>query len=343
MRAAAYVGDQTIRVEEREPVEPAPGQVRLDVAYVGICGTDLHIKHGAMDTRVTLPAVIGHEMSGTVAAVGQDVTGWSTGDRVTVMPLRWCGDCAACRAGHRHVCERLVFVGIDAPGALQQSWTIEQDLMVRLPEGLPLDQAALAEPLAVAVHDVRRSRLAAGDRALVVGGGPIGLLVATVAAVAGADVLVSEPNRFRRELATQLGLSTLDPMSEDVATRVDAWTEGAGVDVAFEVSGSIAGLQASTQALRVRGRLVVVAIHPEPVPVDLFRLFWRELQLIGARVYERADFEHAVELLGTGAIPAAELISKIEPIDRAAEAFALLEDGAGVMKVLVDCRQRPAR
>jgi (R,R)-butanediol dehydrogenase / meso-butanediol dehydrogenase / diacetyl reductase len=343
MRAAAYVGDQTIRVEERELVEPAPGQVRLDVAYVGICGTDLHIKHGAMDARVTLPAVIGHEMSGTVAAVGPDVTGWSAGDRVTVMPLRWCGDCAACRAGHRHVCERLVFVGIDAPGALQQSWTIEPDLMVRLPEGLPLDQAALAEPLAVAVHDVRRSGLAAGDRALVVGGGPIGLLIATVAAATGADVLVSEPNRFRRELAAQLGLSTFDPMSEDVGTRVDAWTDGAGVDVAFEVSGSIAGLQASTHAVRVRGRLVVVAIHTEPVPVDLFRLFWRELELVGARVYERADFERAVELLGRGAIPAAQLISKIEPIDRAPEAFALLEDGPGVMKVLVDCRRAPAR
>jgi (R,R)-butanediol dehydrogenase/meso-butanediol dehydrogenase/diacetyl reductase len=343
MRAAAYVGDDTIRVQEREPVEPAPGQVRLDVAYVGICGTDLHIKHGAMDARVTLPAVIGHEMSGTVAAVGEDVTEWTQGDRVTVMPLRWCGDCAACRAGHRHVCQRLVFVGIDSPGALQQSWTVDQDLVVRLPEGLPLDQAALAEPVAVAVHDVRRAALGAGERALVVGGGPIGLLIATVAAATGADVLVSEPNRFRRELATQLSLSTLDPLSEDIATRVDAWTEGAGVDVAFEVSGAIAGLRASTHALRVRGRLVVVAIHSEPVPVDLFRLFWRELELIGARVYERADFERAVELLGTGAIPAAELISKIEPIDRAPEAFALLEDGPGVMKVLVDCRQRPAR
>jgi (R,R)-butanediol dehydrogenase / meso-butanediol dehydrogenase / diacetyl reductase len=339
MRAAAYVGDQTIRVEEREPVEPAPGQVRLDVAYVGICGTDLHIKHGAMDARVTLPGVIGHEMSGTVAAIGQEVTEWSPGDRVTVMPLRWCGKCAACRAGHRHVCERLVFVGIDAPGALQQSWTIEQDLLVRLPEGLPLDQAALAEPVAVAVHDVRRAALRAGERALVVGGGPIGMLIATVAAAGGADVLVSEPNRFRRELASQLGLSTLDPVGEDVATRVEAWTEEAGVDVAFEVSGSIAGLQASTHALRVRGRLVVVAIHSEPVPLDLFRFFWRELELIGARVYERTDFERAIELLDTGAIPAAQLISQVEPIDRAPEAFALLEDGAGVMKVLVDCQK----
>jgi (R,R)-butanediol dehydrogenase / meso-butanediol dehydrogenase / diacetyl reductase len=338
MRAAVYVGEQTIRVEDRRPEEPGRGQVRLDVAYVGICGTDLHVKHGAMDARVTLPAVIGHEMSGTVAAVGDGVSAWTPGDRVTVMPLRWCGACAACRAGHRHICQRLVFVGIDAPGALQQSWTVEQELLVRLPEGVALEHAALAEPAAVAVHDVRRAGLAAGERALVVGGGPIGMLIAMVAAATGADVLVSEPNGFRRGLAVQLGLSTVDPMAEDLAARVEAWTQGAGVDVAFEVSGSSAGLLAATHALRVRGRLVVVAIHNQPVAVDLFRVFWRELELIGARVYERTDFERAVELLAAGAIPAAELISAAEPIDRAAEAFAQLETGGDVMKVLIDCR-----
>jgi (R,R)-butanediol dehydrogenase / meso-butanediol dehydrogenase / diacetyl reductase len=343
MRAAAYVGDDTIRVQEREPLEPAPGQVRLDVAYVGICGTDLHIKHGAMDARVTLPAVIGHEMSGTVAAVGEDVTEWTQGDRVTVMPLRWCGDCAACRAGHRHVCQRLVFVGIDSPGALQQSWTVDQDLVVRLPERLPLDHAALAEPMAVAVHDVRRAGLAAGGRALVVGGGPIGLLIALVAASEGIGVVVSEPNAFRRAVAEQLGLRTIDPIAEDVTSAVDGWTDGAGVDVAFEVSGSGRGLATATHSLRVRGRLVVVAIHSQPVPVDLFRVFWRELELSGARVYERADFERAVELLAAGAIPAAPLISAVVPLERTADAFAALEGGDDVVKVLIDCRQEVAR
>jgi (R,R)-butanediol dehydrogenase/meso-butanediol dehydrogenase/diacetyl reductase len=342
MLAATYVGDQTIRVEERRPEAPGPGQVRIDVAYVGICGTDLHIKHGAMDSRVAMPAVIGHEMSGTVAAVGEGVMTCGPGDRVTVMPLRWCGSCAACCAGHRHICHNLVFVGIDAPGALQQSWTVEQELIVRMPERLRLDHAALTEPVAVAAHDVRRAGVRAGDRALVVGGGPIGLLIATVATAQGADVLVSEPNPFRRELAARLGFAALDPLVEDVVARVDAWTAGAGADVAFEVSGNTAGLRAATHALRARGRLVVVAIHSEPVPVDLFRVFWRELELIGARVYERPDFERAVELLAKGIIPTQRLISTVEPIDRAPEAFGLLEEGADVMKVLIDCRPRAA-
>ena len=338
MRAAAYIGDQRFRVEERDAREPGDGQVRLDVAYVGICGTDLHIKHGAMDARVTIPAVIGHEMSGTVADVGEGVTGWAPGDRVTVMPLDWCGSCPACRAGHQHVCQKLVFVGIDAAGAMQQSWTVPERLLVRLPPELPLDHAALAEPAAVAVHDVRRAGLRRGDRALVVGGGPIGTLIAAVAAAEGADVAVSEPNAFRRALAQELGLKTLDPTRADVAAMVDEWTQGAGVDVAFEVSGSEPGLTAATHALRVRGRLVVVAIHSRPVAVDLFRVFWRELDLRGARVYERADFERAVALLASGAIPAARLITDIEPLERTEAAFAALEGGGDVMKVLIDCR-----
>jgi (R,R)-butanediol dehydrogenase / meso-butanediol dehydrogenase / diacetyl reductase len=337
MRAAAYIGDQTFRVEDRDPREPAAGEVRLDVAYVGICGTDLHIKHGAMDARVTIPAIIGHEMSGTVAAVGEGVADWAPGERVTIMPLDWCGTCPACRAGHQHVCQNLVFVGIDAAGAMQQSWTVPERLLVRLPADLPLDQAALTEPVAVAVHDVRRAGLRGGERALVVGGGPIGMLIAAVAVAEGGDVLISEPNGFRRAVAERLGLKTLDPTVDDVAAAVETWTGGAGADVAFEVSGSGAGLAAATHAVRVRGRLVVVAIHSQPVAVDLFRVFWRELTLVGARVYERVDFERAVTLLARGAIPAAQLISAVEPLERTQAAFAALEGGGDVMKVLIDC------
>ena len=116
MRSATYRGDRTVAIEDRDPVPPGDGQVRLDVAYTGICGTDLHILHGTMDHRVAVPAVIGHEMSGRIAALGPGVTGWSVGDAVTVMPLRWCGRCPACAAGNSHICHRLNFVGIDSPG-----------------------------------------------------------------------------------------------------------------------------------------------------------------------------------------------------------------------------------
>jgi len=163
------------------------------------------------------------------------------------------------------------------------------------------------------------------------------LLVACAAHARGADVVVAEPAERRRRIAQVVGLQAIDPAAIDVQAFVSDWTGGAGVEVAFEVSGSVAGIDTAIQSLRVRGRIVVVAIHPTPPSVNLFRVFWRELMLIGARVYERQDFEEAVNLLGTGAIPAAKLITRIEPLDAVAGAFAELESGRA-MKVLIDCR-----
>jgi (R,R)-butanediol dehydrogenase/meso-butanediol dehydrogenase/diacetyl reductase len=337
MKAARYLGERTLETVETEPRDPGPGEVRLDVSYTGICGTDLHIFHGAMDARVSVPAVLGHEMSGTLAALGEGVEGWSVGQRVTVMPLAWCGHCPACRAGHQHICHNLDFVGIDSPGSMQSSWTVSQDLLVALPATLSLEHAALTEPTAVAVHDVRRAGLRAGEKALVVGGGPIGLLIASVARSSGADVVVVELNEARREFAGSLGLRAIDPTAAEMEAVVTEWTEGSGADVAFEVSGAVGGIETAIQSLATRGRLVVVAIHPIPPPVNLFRVFWRELTLVGARVYERPDFEEAVGLLASGSIPAAELITTVKTLDMVAEGFAELESGSA-MKVLIDCR-----
>jgi (R,R)-butanediol dehydrogenase/meso-butanediol dehydrogenase/diacetyl reductase len=333
-----YAGAGSLRVQASAPVPPAVGQVRIDVAYTGICGTDLHIFHGAMDGRVNPPGVIGHEMSGRIAEIAPGVEGWETGEPVTVMPLARCGDCPACRAGHLHICHRLDFIGIDSTGSMQSSWTVPADTLVRLPRHVPLDHAALVEPTAVAVHDVRRGAVQPGEKVVVVGGGPVGVPIALVARHAGAEVRLVELDPFRRQVAEKLGLATLDPRGQDVTAEVEAWTGGAGASVAFEVSGAAAGVATAVDALAVRGRLVLVAIHPAPREINLHRFFWRELTLIGARLYDHDDFETAVRLIADGDIPAGALISRISPLERAAEAFAALESGGGVMKVLIDCR-----
>lgn len=338
MRSALYAGNGTIVVEDRPPVPPAPGQVQIAVAYAGICGTDLHILHGAMDQRVRIPQPIGHEMSGRVAATGAGVDDLAVGQPVTVMPLDWCGACPACRAGHRHVCHRLNFIGIDSPGAMQQRWTVPASVVVPLPAQLPLTRGALVEPTAVAVHDVRRAGLRPGERAVVIGGGPVGVLIALVARSVGAEVVIVELDRHRRAVADRLGLRTLDPTRGDIPAEVDAWTEGAGAAAAFEVSGTASGLTTAVPLLAVRGRLVIVGIHNQPREVDLFRFFWRELTLVAARVYDRGDYDTAIELLGTGTVPADPLISRIEPLDNAAGAFAALRGGGNTMKVLIDCQ-----
>ncbi|MGW0192170.1 zinc-dependent alcohol dehydrogenase [Nonomuraea sp. NPDC003201] len=335
--AVRYTAARTLDTAPVEPTSPGPGEVELAPAYVGICGTDLHIFHGDMDARVSTPAVLGHEMSGRVLRVGPDVEGWRPGDAVTVMPLRWDDSCPACRAGNRHICQHLDFIGIDSPGAMQQRWIVPAATLVRLPDSLPLDRAALVEPTAVAVHDVARARVRDGERVVVVGGGPIGILIALVARATGAEVRVVELSGHRRILAQKLGLTAWNPAAEDVPELVRQWTGDAGADVAFEVSGAAGGVDTAVQVLGVRGRLCLVAIHPRPREVDLHRFFWRELTLIGARLYDRSDFEKAVTLVADATIPAEQLISKVVPLTQAPAAFEALEAGGDVMKILVDC------
>jgi len=336
-KAVSYDGRGRFSVRDAEPVPPGEGEVRLDVAYCGVCGTDLHIAHGAMDGRVRPPRVIGHEMSGTVAELGPGVHGFSVGDRVVVRPLDSRGETPADR-GFSHISRNLKFLGIDTPGAFQSSWTVPAFTLHRLPDRVDLRLAALAEPLAVACHDVRRAELVPGEIAVVIGGGPIGLLIALVARAAGARVLLSEVNPARLELAAELGLETVDPTVTDAVARVAELTRGAGADVVFEVSGSAAGALAMTELAGLRGRLVVVAIFPEPQPVRLFEFFWKELQLRGARVYEPADYERAIELLAAGALPLERLISRVEPLERLPSLFAELSAAPSGVKFLVDCR-----
>ena len=337
MKAVFYEGLGRFALGDSEPRSPADGEVRLEVAYCGICGTDLHIAHGAMDHRVSTPQVIGHEMSGTVAELGAGVDGFEIGDPVVVRPLDAQGETPADK-GFSHISRNLKFLGIDTPGAFQGSWTVPAFTLHRLPSGVDLRIAALTEPLAVACHDVGRAELRPDETAVVIGGGPIGLLVALVARETGANVLVSEVNPSRLALAGELGLDAVDPRAVDVAEHVAALTGEAGADVVFEVSGSAAGALEMSRLACLRGRIVLVAIFPEPQPVSLFDFFWKELELRGARVYEADDYERAITLLEDGRLPLDRLITAVEPLDRLPEVFEEQSRTSSAMKILVDCQ-----
>ncbi len=339
MQAAFYEGNRAIRIGECAPVPPGPRQVQIRVSYCGLCGTDLHIYLGHMDQRVHLPQIMGHEMSGTIAAVGEGVQGFSSGENVTVRPLDPCGNCPACLAGHRHICQRLKFIGIDAPGALQAFWTVPVHTLHKLPASLSLEYAALVEPLAVACHDVRLSGLEAGEHVVVQGGGPIGTLIALVAKSRGARVLLSEVNPFRVALARDLGIEAVNPKDTPLVDLVNERTGQAGADVVFEVSGSAAGAEMMTQLPRTRGRIVVVAIFAHRPPVDLFRFFWRELKLLGARVYEPQDFEAAIALAASGTLPLGRMITDVRPLGALAGALREMERGGEVMKIVLRCQE----
>jgi 2-desacetyl-2-hydroxyethyl bacteriochlorophyllide A dehydrogenase len=332
---AAYYSKGDVRVVDVSTAVPAPGpgEVVLQVAYVGLCGTDLHLVHGNMDHRVSPPQVFGHEMSGIVDAVGADVDSCAVGDRVVVRPLVSCGKCPACLAGNSHICQRLTFVGIDSAGALQQHWRVPAELVHRISAAVPLRHAALVEPLAVACHDARIGEVRPGEKVVVIGAGSIGLLIAIVVRALGAQPLLVDIVEGRLAKARSLGFIAIQ--AGTAAAHVDEWTAGAGADVVFEVTGSEAGAAAATTLPRVRGRIIIVGIHPAPRPFDLQRVFWRELVIRGARVYEQADYVKAIRMLEDGLVPAEQIITSVRPLSAVMESLAELEAGTGV-KALID-------
>ena len=337
MKAAYYTGNRTFEVREGTIVPPGPDEVRLQIAYCGICGTDVHIYHGDMDQRVKIPQVIGHETSGEVVEVGPDVENVSVGQRVVVRPLQP-GEPAPVDNGCTHIGKNLKFIGIDTPGAMQASWTVPAYTLHRLPETVSLLHGALVEPLAVACHDVRLAEVRPEENIVVIGGGPIGLLIALVAKQKGASVLVSEVNPQRLPLAAKLGLAVVNPQEEDLVAAVGRATDEAYADVVFEVSGTAPGVDTMTKLPRVRGRIVMVAIHAQPKPVDLFSFFWRELRMIGTRVYEPEDFDEAIRLAATGQIPLDEIITQVEPLEKTQQLFAAIDQNPAGMKYLLNCR-----
>ena len=334
MKAAYYEGNKTMRIGDSVPRDPDTDEVQIKVSYVGICGTDLHIFYGDMDKRVTFPQIMGHEMSGTVAGLGKGVTNVSIGDPVTVMPL----DTTFCDANdpHKHIGKDMKFMGIDTPGAFQSYWTVPAFTLHKLPASLSLKHGALLEPLAVACHDVRLANMVAGETAVVLGGGPIGILVALTARAKGAHVTLSEISPFRIEFAKSLSLDVVNPKDASLQDHILAKTEGRGADTVFEVTGSAAGAATMTTLLRVRGRIVIVGIHPKPNPVDLFQFFWKELELKGARVYENEDFEAAIKLADSGKLPLEQIITETKALDEAQAAFKRMDQGIDVMKILLE-------
>ncbi|MBS8259233.1 Zn-dependent alcohol dehydrogenase [Roseibium polysiphoniae] len=334
-QAAIYRGDKTFTLEQKQVVAPGPGEVQIKVAYCGICGTDLHIYLGHMDKRVGFERTIGHEMSGTVSALGDGVSGFTIDQPIVVRPLDHCGDCPACRAGHEHICHNLKFIGIDTEGAFQEYWNVPVHTLHALPDGLDLSHAALIEPLAVACHDVDRGRVAKDEDVLVIGGGPIGLLVALVARHAGGNVIISEISENRLAYAAKLGFKTINPKTEDAADQANALTGGKGADVVFEVSGTQPGVDLMTAAASTRGRIVMVAIHASKPAIDMFQFFWRELELFGARVYRPEDYDRAMKLLSEGVVDCNSFITDIKPLADIQGAFEALTGNPSAIKSMI--------
>lgn len=339
MKAAFYTEKGKFNIGDSEPIKPQKGEVRLNVAYCGVCGTDVHIFHGVMDQRVNTPQTVGHEASAVVAEIGEEVSNVKVGDKVAVRPLHF-GTPHPFDKGNAHVGKNLKFIGIDSPGAFQKSWTVPAYTLHALPEGLSLAHGAFIEPLSVACHDVKIGRVKQDENCLVIGGGPIGTLIAYVLKEKGAKVMISEVNESRLEMLQSLGFNTVNPIKENITDRISEWTNEAMMDCVFEVSGSAAGVETMTEVVNARGRIVMVAIHGgEKKKVDLFKFFWSEIELLGARLYEEEDYEEAIRIAAKGNIPFEKLITKVDTLDNIQAVFEEIDNNPAGMKYLIDCQQ----
>jgi threonine dehydrogenase-like Zn-dependent dehydrogenase len=229
-------------------------------------------------------------------------------------------------------------LGVDSTGAMQSYWNVPAHLLHRIPDHLSFDQAALIEPVAVACHALRVSHPAAGEFGVVLGGGPIGALVAMVAKVHGLEIAVAEVNPFRIGLLRQAGLEVVDPATTDLVHFVNDRTGGAGADIVFECAGHPRTAVVMTELVRAHGLIEIVSLFAAPAPVNLHRFFARELRLCGTRVYTHEDFEEAIRLLAAHAQPFEKLITTVLPLEGLQEGLEAMEQGRDVMKVLIDCQ-----
>lgn len=334
MRTSFYRRNRLFEIGDAPRPEPGPDEALLRVRRVGICGSDLHIFQGHLDHRVPVNGTIGHEVFAEVVEAPA-ASRFAPGDRVVVEPVRFCGTCRACRMGATYLCYHLKVLGVDDTGGMQDYWAVPVDRLLPVPDTLADNEAALIEPMAVATHDVGRAQVKRGDTVLVFGGGPIGTLIALVARQRGADVRVVEINPWRVAFLQQLGFATIGP-GEDPVAVVRTWTDGNGVDVVFEVSGSPAVVRIVTAVVRVWGTVSIIAIHAEPTPVNLYPMFARELTMLGSRLYTRAAWVEAIELLASGAIDASPLVSRLIPLEQLQQGMEDALGGSPVMKILVD-------
>lgn len=309
MRAAVYVGDGRVAVEEVPCPEPGPGEALIEIAECGICGSDLHM---VLERYAKPGAILGHEWSGIVTSAPRG-SGWSPGDRVVDNPTSGCGVCRPCRRGRPSVCLRrgpVSFVGYR--GAFCRYKTVAADGLIRIPDSLPTRVAALTEPTAIALHAVRLAGVGPADRVLVTGAGPVGLLIIAVLRAQGvSDITVSEPSPVRRQRALDVGSSRVvmpdtlvaPPMVEPVAEPYA---------VVFECSGHASAIEASLGQLDYAGTLVIVGTGFEPPRFNQNRMIIFELEIVGAYNYNDDGFQPAVDLLDSGTLP---LDSLIEPDD----------------------------
>ena len=348
MKAAVWHEKGDIRIEDMADPKPGAGQVKARIKVCGICGSDLHeYKEGPfiipsrphpLTKREGGPVILGHEFSAEITEVGDGVSRFNPGDRVVVNPLIYCGECHYCKLGQHIMCTKLGTFGFAADGAFAEYGVFYEYSLFKLPDSVTDDMGAFVEPLAVAVHAVKRSRMQVGASVAIVGAGPIGLLVMQACRAAGAgEVFVVEPMEARRKMAAKTGATAVfDPTEADPGKEIAKLTDGLRADTAFDCVGNQSAFDTALKVTGRRGVTCIVGLALKPIQVPFIRLWGHEKELTFSSGYED-EFPAAISYLADGRVKVEELISERIQLEDLVEKgiTRLLEEGDKYIKILV--------
>ena len=348
MKAAVWHEKGDIRIEDIADPRPAAGQVKVKIKVCGICGSDLHeyrdgpfiipSRPHPLTERQGGPVILGHEFSAEVTELGERASRFQLGDRVVVNPLIYCGECYYCKLGQHIMCTKLGTFGFAADGAFAEYGVFHEYSLIGLPNTVTDDMGAFVEPLAVAVHAVKRSRMKIGASVAVVGAGPIGLLVMQACRAGGAGhVFVVEPMEARREMAAKTGATAVfDPTGADPGKEIAKLTDGLRADMAFDCVGNQSAFDTALKVTGRRGVICVVGLALKPIQVPFMRLWGHEKEITFSSGYED-EFPAAISYLADGRVKVEELISERIPLEDLVEKGleALLKEGEKHIKILV--------
>ncbi|MEH7418811.1 zinc-binding alcohol dehydrogenase family protein [Neobacillus drentensis] len=314
----------TIQEVEKPQIVHAT-DVLVRVKRVGICGSDLHLYHGT-NPLATLPRVVGHEVAGEVVEVGSEVTNLQVGDHVVVEPIRYCGECYACRKGQPNVCQSLTVFGVHEDGGMREWFVLPEKQLHKVNSDLPWEEIVLAEPYTIGAQAVYRGQVGEGDTVLIQGAGPIGICVLKMAKFLGATVMVTDLSDERLSFAKENGADTIvNAGREDVLTAVQEWTNGEGANKVIDAVCLPSTFALSVEAVSAAGNVVVLGFVEQPAAISQLPITKKEVTITGSRL-QTYQFPKIVELLNEGNLRHNGLVTHTFPLAQVQEAFTFIEE-----------------
>lgn len=341
MRQVVLTAPKTL--EFREVAEPKaadlkPDEILINVKHIGICGSEIHSYHG-LHPATFYPVVQGHEYSGIVVAVGSDVKTVKVGDKATARPQLVCGKCGPCRRGQYNVCQNLRVQAFQADGAAQDLFVVTEDRVVRIPDDMPLEYAAMVEPVAVGAHASSRPHDLVGRNVVVSGAGTIGNLIAQFAKARGAKrVVITDVSDLRLAKARECGIEyTVNVAKQNLGEALNEIFGDEGFSVGFEVAGVEVSVRSLMELIEKGGDVIIVGVHAKDPAISMFYLGEHELNLIGSMMYRHEDYLKAVEEIEAGRIVLQPLISNRFPFEQFDDAYKFIDANRETcMKVMID-------